>query len=267
MTDTRAYEQLLTDAVAVLTEAARRRVTLGQGAEQEQVRPADFAEFVSMALAGAAANIGGIENILAGRPGSWEAGYVRDLLVSTLCEDERYLMEHRTEPLHVLINVERILGELGYSELDDDAEADMLSRESVIVGCSPGPGHEWPLTGEQQEGLDRLTALRDRLTALRERESAAYGQALAAALHRLVPEILPGLRVAVEVEVQLAWAPRDADAGWDWDSPEVRLLERAQMEILLPGSGIAPKDYPPGATIAETERQAGRLPLARLETQ
>ena len=35
--------------------------------------PIDWAAFVTLALAGAAANIGSVYRILAGRPGSWEA--------------------------------------------------------------------------------------------------------------------------------------------------------------------------------------------------
>jgi hypothetical protein len=35
--------------------------------------PADFAEFLTLAVASTAANVGGVEELLAGRPGSWEA--------------------------------------------------------------------------------------------------------------------------------------------------------------------------------------------------
>ncbi len=55
-------EQSLVDAVTVLTAAARTG--------------SDFAEFLTHAVAGTAANLGGIEELLAGRPGSWEAHYV-----------------------------------------------------------------------------------------------------------------------------------------------------------------------------------------------
>jgi hypothetical protein len=49
--------------------------------------PIDWAEFVTLALAGAAANIGGNEQILACRPGSWEAERVRQTLQSTVGVD------------------------------------------------------------------------------------------------------------------------------------------------------------------------------------
>ncbi len=36
--------------------------------------------------------------MLAGRPGSWEAGAVRSMLVSTVGYDDEDLDQHRTEP-------------------------------------------------------------------------------------------------------------------------------------------------------------------------
>lgn len=79
----RPYDEVLHDAIAALTEAQRltnrpmRQTSSGQWEPDPDPRsalPIDWAEFVTLALAGAAANAGGIETILAGRPGSWEAG-------------------------------------------------------------------------------------------------------------------------------------------------------------------------------------------------
>jgi hypothetical protein len=53
----------------------------------------DWAAFVTEALAGAAANIGSTTQILAGRPGSWEAARVREVLESTVgVDDERAIV-------------------------------------------------------------------------------------------------------------------------------------------------------------------------------
>ena len=70
----RTYDEVLADAVRVLTEAARRVITWTDRGGRAGHGQEDFAEFVTHALAGKAANIDGIEPILAGRPGSWEAG-------------------------------------------------------------------------------------------------------------------------------------------------------------------------------------------------
>src|SRR4051812_25004805 len=85
--------QLLAEAIRVLTAAARltrpvlerdEQASETEGtpvwADSGRTEPDDWAEFVSQALAGAAANVGGVETALAGRPGSWEADFTRQLL-------------------------------------------------------------------------------------------------------------------------------------------------------------------------------------------
>ena len=87
-----AYAARLADAIAAMTEAARiprPRLTqndAGEWVEDPAAAPEqmDWAEFVTLALAGAAANLGGIEAALNGRSGSWEAAGVRQLLESTV---------------------------------------------------------------------------------------------------------------------------------------------------------------------------------------
>jgi hypothetical protein len=73
----------------------------------------DWAEFVTLALAGAAANIGHVEAVLGGRPGSWEAEGVRQLLISTVGDDGRQLLRHRTEPLVIDLYVDEVLLDAG----------------------------------------------------------------------------------------------------------------------------------------------------------
>ncbi len=58
---------------------------------------------------------------MAGRPGSWEADAVRSMLLSAVGEDPAELLRHRTEPLTVVVNVDDILTDLGYSDLYYDA--------------------------------------------------------------------------------------------------------------------------------------------------
>ncbi|WP_174400345.1 helix-turn-helix domain-containing protein [Mycolicibacterium sphagni] len=154
----RPYAEVLHDAIAVLTEAAHltnqpmRQTSSGGWEPNPDPRAAlaiDWAEFVTHALAGAAANIGGTELILAGRPGSWEADVIRQALTSTVGPDEWDLWRHRTEPVKVVLHPERILFDTDsstwFSDLDA-AEAELSRREDAI---SPGhvysyPGHELP---------------------------------------------------------------------------------------------------------------------------
>lgn len=82
-----AWDVLLARAVRVLTEAARLRrpADASSAVNREGVGdsvvgdPVDWAEFVTLALTGAAANVGGVEKVLRGRPCSWEASGVRGL--------------------------------------------------------------------------------------------------------------------------------------------------------------------------------------------
>jgi hypothetical protein len=99
---------------------------------------------VTLALAGAAANVGGTEQILAGRPGSWEAERVRQTLQSTVGVDDEHLLRHRTEPVVIDLWVESILRDTNDTTYDDyrDAELELSRREEAIPqpdDLPPGP--------------------------------------------------------------------------------------------------------------------------------
>lgn len=152
---TRPHQVVLDDAVRVLTEAARLTNQPVRRASDDSWEPdldadglpIDWAAFVTTALAGAAANIGGIDAILAGRPGSWEAGVIRDALNAAVGHDEWDLWRHRTEPVNVVVHPERILSDidsLAWFRNFDAAETELQRRENAI---RPGrvyshPGHE-----------------------------------------------------------------------------------------------------------------------------
>ncbi|WP_101953514.1 helix-turn-helix domain-containing protein [Mycobacterium intracellulare] len=129
----RPYNEVLADAISVLTEATRltnqlsRRTDAGRWEPDPDPRaavPIDWAEFVTLALAGAAANVGSIEEALAGRPGSWEAERVRQTLESTV-RDDKDLLRQRTEPVVIDLWVESILSYLGDSSDDEYNAATM----------------------------------------------------------------------------------------------------------------------------------------------
>lgn len=71
-----ARNRLWLTAAAALTAAAR--LTLPAGGRL------DFAEFLTDTLAAVTANMGGVEELLAGRAGSWEAGLVDQLVTGAL---------------------------------------------------------------------------------------------------------------------------------------------------------------------------------------
>jgi hypothetical protein len=210
----RPYEQVLADAVRVMTEAARLTWSSDDPDGETVTRPADWAEFVAQTLAGAAANVGGIEQALAGRPGSWEADYVRNLLASTVGHDEEHLLEHRTEPLVLKVFVDELLVDLGVWKAYDDARAEIARRHAAI---SPGASTAElaralpPLTQEQEQRLEELEDLEQHLEDQRAGEWARYSQALQSHIDTAARQ-LPGLRVPVLVRVDIDSFQSD-DAG------------------------------------------------------
>lgn len=140
----RPYDEVLHDAISVLTEASRltnqpmRQSSSGQWEADPDPRaalPIDWAAFVTEALAGAAANTGGIDTILSGRPGSWESSVVGDALRAAVGHDEWDLWRHRTDPVNVVLNPDRILFDNDASDWFDEtdaAEREIQRRETAI---------------------------------------------------------------------------------------------------------------------------------------
>ena len=67
------YGELLAAAVTTLTAAVRLTWTVVGPDGATHTGLCDWAEFVTLALAGATANVGSIDAVSSGRPGSWEA--------------------------------------------------------------------------------------------------------------------------------------------------------------------------------------------------
>jgi hypothetical protein len=269
----RTYDAVLADAVRVLTEAARRTITWTDRDDREHIDQADFAEFVTHAVAGTAANLGSVDAVLAGRPGSWEAHYVRQMLHSTVGYDEAYLLEHRTEPVTVRVHVDDILTDLGFRDLYEHAHAELERRYDAvgIPAASGGPdGPHFEATPQQQAAAEAILELQNRLDVQQQREWADYGQAFKANVLTAAAELFPALRVPVEVIVELGWQNNLAlGEEMDWNGPVWRLWETARHATPLPGTGIPLRDYPTTAhtTVTQIERAAGRDPLTRLENR
>jgi hypothetical protein len=256
----RPREDVLADAIRVLTEAARLTRPLpereaatpapGQPVSfRSGRRPTDWAEFVTQALAGAAANVGGIEAILAGRPGSWEADGVRNLLTSAVGHDEEYLLEHRTEALVVDVDVDVLLTELGAWAAYDEASRELAGRHDAIgiatvtaVGdplVEEGLRRLEPATQEQERQADRIAELEERLEQQRLEDWAAYGRALQAAVEAEAAR-LPGLTVPVVVRVQQE-TPRRASEQTGASCAFIEQLLTVAIQVTeLPGGGRPP---------------------------
>ncbi len=93
--------ELQARAIDALTQIARQTREVGAGTPSVHQEPVDMAEVIVGTVAAVAANLGSAENLLSGRPGSWEAGHVRDMVTSA-CPDEE-LWRWRTEPVRVVV--------------------------------------------------------------------------------------------------------------------------------------------------------------------
>lgn len=305
----RDHDEVLADAIRVLTEAARLRRPVMRQAENGEwepdpvrTEPADWAEFVTLALAAAAANVGSTDRALEGRPGSWEADGVRSLLESTVGPDDAHLMEHRTEPIRVVLRPAEILADLGYYVLYEDSRQILQEQQDrhqwrYLLGTDHawtpldpgapayadaytavfGPPDPEALTSTSQPGtiltIPRSKADEAALEALDQQETAledleyehdprAYGEALQATVLAEAGRMYPG--IPVEVTIEAAERTSRDDSDYWGATPDERLIDTAVDTTPLPWSGMTPQDYPSIAAIASTEREAGRLPHLRL---
>ncbi|WP_062891122.1 helix-turn-helix domain-containing protein [Mycobacterium avium] len=301
----RPYDEVLHDAISVLTEASRltnqpmRQMSSGQWEADPDPRAAlriDWAAFVTEALAGAAANAGGIDTILAGRPGSWEASVVGDVLRAAVGHDEWDLLRHRTEPVTVVLNPERILFDHGGSndfEEMEAAEGEITRREKAIrpgrvysgdaepqrlqwaidLGYEVRAGHSPPLP--TREELDATMAVADptslspveqaeedaleALSALRDRLAQQYRADLAAYGERLAHAVrtkLAALQLPVPITVTV-----DLDTPWDQapQTPTVGWTTGAIDTAIADAIAATPTpDSGPGTTLLERAEESLR---------
>jgi hypothetical protein len=211
------------------------------------------------------------------------------------------LLRHRTEPIRVVLRPAEILADLGYCELYDDsrrvlqAEQDRhvwryrLGEDRAWTPLDPGapawagtsgvpaspagpddtllrPGTVTmvPRSAEDQAACDVLADQEAALEDLEyEDDPRAYGNALAATVLAEAGQIYPGVPVEITIDTdERTWR---GDSPYWGATPEEMLIDTAVGETPLPWSGIAPRDYPPGQSVADAERAAGRLPHLRQE--
>ena len=289
-------------AISALTAAAKQTRVRGEGTPSEQVEPVDFGEIACFVITTVAANRGGVEELLAGRPGSWEADYVRRIVLSTAGEDVSDLLRYRTEPVRLSLDVEGVFSDFGldalYEEADeelaraseaaDDALFEALATDEERVRLAEIQA-EVTEHGNAHEHIERDTALMFEAIeigkALVDR-AIATGHPLAATIvaARRDTEALEALweqdqaayatsyREAVQRELTEhgTAAPLDIsttdyvepEGSWDWVDFIDRLKANAQQTAPLPATGAAP-DFSDG-TPADALRRAGQTYLDRV---
>lgn len=201
---TEERERLWQQAVTTLTSAVRlRHPTEG---------PLDFADFLASALAAVAGNVGSIDRMTAGRPGSWESAGLNRLLIGSLGEDDPdNLLAARTEPVIVQLNVAQLV-----SEARDVASAEQLAKmlpdlDAELDALEQAMFPEEEVTEAQEQAWEAADAdLRRRYAKAYE----TYAQRFTAAVRDVAAD-LPALKVPVEVR-----ATTDPEASW-WSPGDV----------------------------------------------
>jgi hypothetical protein len=175
LTDTDLYS----DTISILTRAATRSGSDGTP---------DFAEFLAHALAATAANVGGPDQLVAGRPGSWESSYVDGLVRGTMGDRPDDWTWFRTQPIVIPLNVaELIEDELHHPGLMGLGEALENFDRRLDSLYDNGGMDAWDY------GIDTITA---RYTT----EYRLYAERFTRTARRLGEQI-PGLTAEVYIEV------------------------------------------------------------------
>ena len=228
----RATHSALWDtAVRTLTVAARLRHPV--------YGPLDFADFLASVLAAAAANLGSVEATLAGRPGSWEADLVRQLLCGTVGYDPDDLARYRTEPVNIHLNVHRLMCEQTWSRPGNQIEDTPYDQEisEVYQRHDDLPAEDYNPDTEAEEAAQ--------VTAKWTNRYSAYADAFTAAVLAEAARITD-LRVPVRVQANIDpdAGPLDGPAHPDeldpFDPLLWRLWQAALRIVPLPGQD----DYP-----------------------
>jgi len=234
---------LINQAISALTALARQTRVRGSGTENETVEPVDFAALACHVITAVAANVGSAEALLAGRPGSWEADCVRQIVASTAPEDE--LWRWRTEPLRLYLDAAGTFDDFG---LDDMALEELRAAAKRVRDES--------LTDAEYE---RAYSLVEAIGRLRDEDMNAYVRAYAATVREALTER------GIDVDVEVIRTPDDQTPAEQWDPLSDELHEIARERTPLPATGQAP-DWSSGSP-ADALRAAGRTYTARAEEE
>lgn len=238
--ETTTFSEDLAEITRLLTAIARRTHLRGNGEETRH----DFGEIISIVVTATAANLGGVEELLAGRPGSWEADYVRQIVNSTALPRE--LNQYRTEPVKLVFNPEDLFDDVGLRGLFDDEDDELAS--GYHNGTEPDDG------GVHDGRIDDKRVL---LEQIYKADLDKYFDEYVATLKEIAIE--RGITVPVEVERVTEFVEPE------WGSLAESLHAAARERTPLP-SGIALADYP-SSNVAKAEREAQRSYLDRLADQ
>ena len=209
---------LYTETVSALTRAALQRNADGA--------PCDFSDFLARALAATAANVGGPEHLIAGRPGSWESSCVDGLVRGTAgseCDDWAWF---RTQPIVVRINVAELIE-------DGQLHPGLMGLDEALE--SLGGRYE---SADTEQDLDAWNRDIDMITNRYITEYRLYVQRFALAAQAKADHV-PGLSADVFVEADI-----DPNSTW-WsttatNNPSEPDSDQLALDIWRAAHDVAP---------------------------
>jgi hypothetical protein len=216
-----SVEDSLVDAIKIMTDAARRRRPDGP--------QSDFADFVARVLASTAANVGGPDCLVAGRPGSWEADCVRRLIEGVMGTDPHYWQGLRTEPINVTLNVAELIEASGL-------HPGLLGLDAAM--CALDRAYSQAHDGDTAAAAADLEQQFDQLESRYRTEYRLYGERFADAVRAvaITMNIETVIDVAVDADPQSLWWQDTAINNPDpWLDPIVdELWERGHDAVSVP---------------------------------
>lgn len=220
-----------------------------------QTRVTDGAETVSHLLATVAANLGGVDQITAGRPGSWEADHVQQFLSSTVGPDGEYLLQFRTRPIEVVECVELAMVDLDIDFLYDESLA--LVEDAETEAADEGDDAAW-------DRLDHAGLLIDQL---RTSDYATYRDAFEVNIREATRALTETRHLPIDVPVSVRWVDwkdhEETTGSQDiWGTIEYELWESARAKTPPPGFAELLHTIP--ISPADHLRTAGRMPHQRI---
>ena len=149
----------IADAITALTVVARQERTIGAGTPNEHAERVDFGAIVCQVVTAVAANVGGVEVLLSGRPGSWEADCVRQIVQNMTGDDDTELLRYRTEPVRVEIDVEDVFYDFGLTDLYEFDTDELAAR----VAAADEAMFEAYATPEERARIEEIHTARTHL--------------------------------------------------------------------------------------------------------
>jgi len=255
-TDTGTEPDEFQVAVTAVTRAIR--------AINNNPRGGDGAEFVTQLLATVAANLGSSDAVTAGRPGSWEAAGVGDLLRSTVGYDDEYLLTYRTEPIEIVVN--------SVYELDDLGMFEAYEASTAHIGQALFGGR-WSRSRDRLTvaELEQIEDIEEQLVELEKRDRDEYQQRFAATVRARFEQLRAEDPVRYPEHLTVAVRFADDNASNDdltdaWGSDLAsQLYQHARETTPLPGSDTA-LDWAAGQRHADSLLAAGHWPHLRIPT-